>query len=246
VKKLIIIAAFLLFSPLALAERYARTQSLEIYVTYHALNANVPLSAQVNAAIVSAGKDIAMVEEVNKLPLSQRSALPRSTYWESDLVSEEVIDDAIDKFGGQGAQMSMQGKSRFLKSDIEGLFESMYGPLGLKRNDLADATAAYWITTWMIVNKANYPPAAQVKMIRNKVYSHLVKSGALKTMDAQRQRVAQTYQWKAVLGLIALQDITVDRRALSQITDQQTRPLGFELSRTVLTKQGFVAPQDKK
>jgi hypothetical protein len=245
-KKIMIAMLLLLISSFATAERIASTNAIELFVTYNALSANVPLSAEVNAAIIAAGKNVIAVNDVNKLPFSQRAALPRSNYWQSDLVSEDVITENIDKFGNQSAAMSMTAKSRFLKSDIEGLFETLYEPLGLKRNDLADATAAYWITMWMIVNKANYPPVAQVSIIRNKVSSELAKNGALKKPDAQKQHVAQTYQWKAVLGLLALQDSTVDRRILSQVTAQQTRASGFDFARTVLTKDGLIAPQDKK
>jgi hypothetical protein len=227
--------AFLFFACIS----FATAQSLEMFSNFHDSTANIPGSALINGAILKAADPKEMLD-ITKLP-----AKFRSNYYPSTLVSEEVSEDIIDMLKANDTRMTIQINSRFLKSDIEGHFEQVYGPIGLKRNDLADAAAAYWITMWMIVNKNGYPSSTQVQKIRQQIFKQLVKNGALNQIDSAKQRVAQFYMWKSVLALIALEDPRIDRRLLAQIAEQKTRALGFNLAQTQLTKEGFLLPSKK-
>lgn len=218
---------------------FAAAQSIEMFSNYHDATANIPGGAAINAAIIKAGDPKEMLDT------AKPGGKLKSSYWPSDQVSEDVTEDIIDMLKAKDLRMTVWINSRFLKSDIEGHFEQVYGPIGLKRNDLADATAAYWITMWMIVNKNQYPPNTQVQKIRQQVFKQLAKNGALEQMDSKKQRLAQFYMWKSVLALMALEDPRIDRRLMAQMTEQKTRALGFNFAQTVLTKEGFLAPAVK-
>jgi hypothetical protein len=234
-KRLLLVLAFCGFSSLGVA------QPIQMAINFHDASFATAGNSEVNKAIDIAARP----DKIIPVVLVGKKGLLRnkSAYFPSSLISDDVTEKIMEIAGSSDSRVAAQSKSLFIKADVERLFESIYGPVGFKRNDLADATAAYWIIMWMSVNQKGFPPGEQIQKIRNQAYDGLANEKFLNKTDAQKQYSAQIFMWKAILVYMVLQDPRTDHRVFAQLAQQRTQNLGFEFPRTLLTKDGFLLPK---
>jgi hypothetical protein len=213
------------------------------FLAHDATNA-MPGNDEVNKAINNAARPD-VIKPLDPMKGKKGMLRDKSRYFPSSLISEDVTLFMREKTESYDKQMNVQTRSLFAKADIERLFDSVYRPIGLQKNDLADAAAGYWIMMWAVSNQKSYPPAAQVQKIRHQVYDALSAGGMLKSSDAQKQKLAQVFMWKAILLYMAYSDQRTDQRQLKALVSQKATSTGFEFNRTVLTQEGFLLPKIK-
>jgi hypothetical protein len=237
-KKIILAALFLIVSSTAFA------QSVNLFLlTHDASNAMVG-NNEVNQAINNAARPD-VIKPLDPMQGKKGILRNKSRYFASTVTSEDVTLFMREKTESYDNRMNAQARSLFAKTDVERLFDTIYRPMGLQQNDLADAAAAYWIMMWAVGNQKMYPPTAQVQKIRHQVYDSLSAGGMLKLPDSQKQKVAQVFMWKAILLYMAYQDPRMDQRQLAALVSQKASNTGFEFNRTLLTQEGFLLPKTK-
>ncbi|MCW4461240.1 hypothetical protein OK349_05935 [Sphingomonas sp. BT-65] len=132
------------------------------------------------------------------------------------------------------------------QNDLLGLWERHVATDGLRRGDVADAMAAYWVQNWQIANKVPFTSRAQVQAVRGQIASALGTSpGFARMNDAARQELAETYMLNFIAQGSAFSDATARRDAalatrLSDAAVARFRAdVKLDLRRLRLTPAGF-------
>lgn len=133
----------------------------------------------------------------------------------------------------------------FRARPMHGQFAIAAGPYGLRKEDLADVTAAYFTVMWMVANDAPVPGKPEVAGVRRQVQALLARPGAVPAGPAQRQRLAESLMYKLVSMILLREDAQRrgDAKALRELARaaQLEAGKGFDLKATRLTNQGLVA-----
>lgn len=132
----------------------------------------------------------------------------------------------------------------FRTHPLHGQFATAAGPYGLRKDDLADVTAAYFTVMWMAANDAPLPTRAQVAGVRRQVGTLLSAPGAVPADMAQRQRLAESLMYKLVSMILLREDAqrSGDHKALRDLAIVAARETGkgFDLKALQLNEQGLV------
>jgi hypothetical protein len=235
---------FFLAALCVISSSIVSAQPVNLFLLTHDASSAMTGNSEVNKAINNAARPD-VIKPLDPMQGKKGILRDKSRYFPSTVTSEDVTLFMREKTESYDKRMNMQAKSLFAKTDVERLFDTIYRPMGLQQNDLADAAAAYWIMMWAIGNQKNYPPTAQVQKIRHQVYDALSAGGMLKAPDSQKQKAAQVFMWKAILLYMAYQDPRTDQRQLSALVSQKATNTGFEFNRTLLTQEGFLLPKTK-
>ena len=186
-----------------------------------------------------------------------KKAPATTTYRESPAVSQRVAKGFTDWIVSQAAP----GEATFLRRsfDRDGLEQWARGSreqwtravkrMGLKRGDVADALAGYWVINWQIANRsAGDRKPAQVRAVRAVFASVLASNPAFaKTSDAGRQEIAETYihnaifQASAFLEIVYSENNALLQRASNARDISFKRETGLDLRTVKLTDAGFAA-----
>jgi hypothetical protein len=162
-------------------------------------------------------------------------------YRESPAVTRDVKHKWIDRSTASMRSGNPAGVADVLqRMDIELVYQDLMRPHGLQSQDLADATAGYWITMWTIVNRAPMPPRAAIAGVRAQMYDALLDQGYADEPDSVRQMEAQFLMWKTISALASYRKPGMDLRGLSYEMNRVAVEKGFDLARLRVTPQGFV------
>lgn len=101
-----------------------------------------------------------------------------------------------------------------LQNDLLGAWEKHVAVDGLRRGDVADAMAAYWVQNWQIANNAPFTDRAQVQAVRGQVSRLLASNRAFARLDdAGKQEMAEVFMLNFVAQGSAFSDATARRDA---------------------------------
>lgn len=184
-----------------------------------------------------------------KTPL--KKALTTTTYRESPTVHKQVLGKFTQHLRTQiTSKADAENMCRdFEGQDVMALWAKDVAKDGLKRGDVADAMANYWIMDWRIANRVMTDPTrVQVQAVRRFFASILSSTPAFaKATGAQRQEMAEAYIYTAVLqgGLFAQVFHTGNKALIQKVSDGQNaqfkKETGIDLRLMKLTNAGFAA-----
>lgn len=131
----------------------------------------------------------------------------------SSRVRVQFADFAAKADPANGARL----REAILRQDLLGAWQKHVAVDGLKRGDVADAMAAYWVQNWQIANQVAFVDRAKVQAVRGQVARALVANPAFTRLDnARKQEMAETFMLNFVAQGSAYSDATT-RRDTAQV-----------------------------
>lgn len=228
-------------------------------------SAGAPVGAQdfpaIGSQYVDFGASMASVGQMNNVlgatvrsrgadrPASRptRTAAVASTgYRGSPAVSAKVRGQFADFVARADPANADRLRKAVQQQDLLGMWERHVAVDGLRRGDVADAMAAYWVQNWQIANKVSFASRAQVQAVRGQVARALGASPTFARMgDAERQALAETFMLNFVAQGSAYSDAARrDAGAAARLSDAAAarfrKDMNLDLRRLRLTEAGLV------
>lgn len=108
-------------------------------------------------------------------------------------------------------------REAILRQDLPGAWEKHVAVDGLRRGDVADAMAAYWVQNWQMANQVAFVDRAKVQAVRRQVARALAANSAFARLnDARKQEMAETFMLNFVAQGSAYSEAT-SRRDAAQV-----------------------------
>ena len=133
------------------------------------------------------------------------------------------------------------------QQDLLGVWERHVSADGLRRGDVADAMAAYWVQNWQIANNVPFTDRTQVQAVRGQVYRALGSNPQFPRLDdAAKQEMAEVFMYNFVAQGSAFSDAAAkgDKTLSNRLGDAAVArfrtEMGVDLRGLRLTAQGFV------
>lgn len=174
------------------------------------------------------------------------TAVAGTGYKSSPAVSARLRGQFADFLARADPANAARLRQAVRQNDLLGLWERHVAVDGLRRGDVADAMAAYWVQNWQIANKVSYTSRAQVQAVRGQVARALGASPAFARMgDAARQELAETYmlnfvaQGSAFSDAVARKDAALAARLSDAAVARFRSDMKLDLRRLRLTPAGF-------
>ena len=130
----------------------------------------------------------------------------------------------------------------FAGKPVHSQFDIAAGPYGLRKDDLADVSTAYFVVMWMAANRAPLPTRAQVDGVRRQLGQGIGAMASLPTDATRRQQMAEMMMYKLVSTILLREEAqrAGNNGVLKQLADVAQRDSGMDLRNTRLTDAGFV------
>lgn len=133
------------------------------------------------------------------------------------------------------------------QKDLLGAWEKHVSVDGLRRGDVADAMAAYWVQNWQIANNVPFANRTQVQAVRGQVYRALGSNPQFAQLDdAGKQEMAEVFMLNFVAQGSAFSDATskgdkgLSRRLSDAAVARFRSEMNVDLRQLKLTEAGFV------
>lgn len=237
---LAILAALLLATAPAAAQDFPAIGSQ--YIDFGASMASVGQMNNVLGATVRRRGDDRRVTAKPPVP----TAVIDTRYTPSPAISVRVRGRFADFVAKADPTNAARLRQVIQQNDLLGLWERHVATDGLRRGDVADAMAAYWVQNWQIANKVPFTSRAQVQAVRGQIASALGASPGFGRMnDAARQELAETYMLNFIAQGSAFSDATTRRDAAlaARLSDAAVArfqaDVRLDLRRLRLTPAGF-------
>lgn len=174
------------------------------YVDY---GASMMAVGQMNNVLGSTARSSAQAKPAAKSvkPVSTRYAASPAV---STRVRAQFADFAATADPANGARL----REAILRQDLLGAWEKHVAVDGLRRGDVADAMAAYWVQNWQMANQIAFVDRAKVQAVRGQVARALTANPAFaKLDDARKQEMAETFMLNFVAQGSAYSEATSQR-----------------------------------
>jgi hypothetical protein len=228
------------------------------------LAASAPAAAQdfpaIGSQYVDFGASMASVGQMNNVlgatvrgrgtgrPASPptRGAVADTRYRGSPAVSANVRAKFADFVARSDPANADRLRETIERHDLLGMWEKHVAVDGLRRGDVADAMASYWVQNWQIANKVPFASRAQVQAVRSQVARALGTSPTFINMgNAARQAIAETFMLNFVAQGSAYSDAARhDAGAATRLSDAAAarfrKDMNLDLRRLRLTEEGFI------
>lgn len=151
-------------------------------------------------------------------PAAVRPATTSGTrYAASPAVSTRVHAQFADFAAKADPANGPRLREAILRQDLLGAWQKHVAVDGLKRGDVADAMAAYWVQNWQMANQVAFVDRAKVQAVRGQVAQALSANPAfIRLDDARKQEMAETFMLNFVAQGSAYSDATT-RRDTAQV-----------------------------
>lgn len=132
------------------------------------------------------------------------------------------------------------------QQDLLGVWERHVSVDGLRRGDVADAMAAYWVQNWQIANNVPFTNRTQVQAVRGQVYRALGANPQFARLDdAGKQEMAEVFMLNFIAQGSAFSDATAkgDRGLSNRLSEAAVArfrsEMNIDLRQLKLTPAGF-------
>lgn len=132
------------------------------------------------------------------------------------------------------------------QQDLLGVWERHVSVDGLRRGDVADAMAAYWVQNWQIANNVAFTDRTQVQAVRGQVYRALGSNPQFARLDdAGKQEMAEVFMLNFIAQGSAFSDATAkgDRGLSNRLSEAAVarfrNEMNVDLRQLKLTPAGF-------
>jgi hypothetical protein len=191
-----------------------------------------PVAAQdfssIGSQYVDYGASMMAVGQMNNVlgSTARSSARPNATqpatrastrYAASPVVSTRVRSQFADFAAKADPAKGARLREAILRHDLLGAWEKHVAVDGLRRGDVADAMAAYWVQNWQMANQVAFVERAKVQAVRDQAARALVANPAFTRLDdARKQEMAETFMLNFVAQGSAYSEAT-SRRDAAQV-----------------------------
>lgn len=130
--------------------------------------------------------------------------------------------------------------------DLQRYFRGVLDRYGYARDNLADVSAAYYISLWKIIHGRDLS-AEQIAGVRRQMRGFMVRDAQLMRLpDAQKQEICETFALHTSLALQGYEQLVRSRddrtlAAFRRGLQAKLAPQGPDLAAVAVTNQGFVA-----
>lgn len=190
-----------------------------------------------------AGRDDAGEAPKAKAEAPPRGSLSfRSAAGVTRVVNQRFIDWQSERHPELRAQLAEGIES----GDLQRYFQDILSRYGYARDNLADVSAAYYISLWRIVH-GREPTPRQVAGVRRQLRGFMSREPRLMQLaDAQKQEICETFALHTALALQGYDQLvdSHDARTLASFRrglQAKLAPQGPDLARMQLSDEGFVS-----
>ena len=161
-------------------------------------------------------------------------------------VSRAVRDDYIASIGrANGAQAARSLGNYYAAHDVRELLRKAVAPYGLRTDDLADVTAAWFVVMWMTANQAPLPAPADVQGVQRQMRDTLLAGGTVPAGARERQRSGEALMYQTVTLIRVREEAQASGNDafLAQLADSAQASMArqdFDLRGLVLSEAGVV------
>jgi hypothetical protein len=159
-------------------------------------------------------------------------------YQVTPAVTNEVRRQLRD--GLRGVSNSHAQQQLVMDIDFESVFDSAMNKHGLRSGNMVDTMTGYWLTMWSVVHRSSIPSRNGIEGVRAQMAALAEQSGINNVRDEDKQRESQKLIWKMVLVLGAQRQPGMDLNGLSVEVNRNAMRDGMDLSRMMVTGEGFV------
>ncbi|TCS15915.1 DUF6683 family protein [Caulobacter sp. BK020] len=181
------------------------------------------------------------------LSASRQAVSVNTRYRASPAVTTRVKSQFADFVAKTDPANGPRLRQAVQQNDLLGAWEKHVSVDGLRRGDVADAMAAYWVQNWQIANKVPFTDRTQVQAVRGQVYRALGANPQFARLDdAARQEMAEVFMYNFVAQGSAFSDATAkgDKSLASRLSDAAVArfrsEMNVDLRQLRLTPAGFV------
>jgi hypothetical protein len=130
--------------------------------------------------------------------------------------------------------------------DLQQYFRNILARYGYSRDNLADVSAAYYVSLWKIMHGRDLTPQ-QIAGVRRQMRAFMAQDSRLMQLpDAQKQEICETFALHTALALQGYEQL-VRARDTSTLTNfrrglqAKLAPQGPDLASITVTNEGFVS-----
>jgi hypothetical protein len=181
------------------------------------------------------------------LSASRQAASVNTRYRASPAVTTRVKGQFADYVAKTDPANGDRLRQAVQQKDLLGAWEKHVSSDGLRRGDVADAMAAYWVQNWQIANKVPFADRTQVQAVRGQVYRALGSNPQFARLDdAGKQEMAEVFMLNFVAQGSAFSDATAkgDKGLSNRLSDAAVsrfrNEMNVDLRQLKLTQAGFV------
>jgi len=181
------------------------------------------------------------------LSASRQAASVNTRYRASPMVTTRVKGQFADFVAKTDPANAPRLRQVVQQNDLLGLWEKHVSVDGLRRGDVADAMAAYWVQNWQIANNVPFTDRTQVQAVRGQVYRALGSNPQFARLDdAGKQEMAEVFMLNFVAQGSAFSDATAkgDKGLSNRLSDAAVarfrNEMNIDLRQLKLTPAGFV------
>lgn len=181
------------------------------------------------------------------LSASRQSVSVNTRYRASPAVTTRVRGQFADFVAKTDPANGPRLRQSVQQNDLLGAWEKHVSVDGLRRGDVADAMAAYWVQNWQIANNVPFTDRTQVQAVRGQVYRALGSNPQFASLDdAGKQEMAEVFMYNFVAQGSAFSDATAkgDKGLSNRLADAAVArfrsEMNIDLRQLKLTPSGFV------
>ena len=158
-------------------------------------------------------------------------------------VSRAVVAETIDTLAQGNPTYRAVVEKELGGRDIPAEFDQTFGPLGLRRDNLADTMAAYWLAMWTVIHDKPLGTPVQASAVRRQVLPRIQASPLAKD-PRKRQMMGEAMLYEATIGLSVYRDAKANEqelqlRQMAKNAKKNVKKKGIDLARMRLTDQGM-------
>lgn len=187
--------------------------------------------------------------EARSLPPSATRVSPSSValfrYVPSAVQRRKNLANFVAKTKARDPQSAAKMEQLFSSADVIAQIGQGLAPFGLDVNNIADAYAAYWMSSWQAAagTSGTFDPQ-QVSKVKAQAQSLLIASPkAVNASNEEKQEFAEALLVQTALIEASMEQATGDRsqiRAIGNAVRKAARTMGLDLEIMTLTDDGFV------
>jgi len=181
------------------------------------------------------------------LSASRQAVSVNTRYRSSPAVTQRVRGQFADYVAKTDPANADRLRQTVQQKDLLGAWEKHVSTDGLRRGDVADAMAAYWVQNWQIANNVPFTNRSQVQAVRGQVVNALNSNPQFARLDdAGKQEMAEVFMYNFVAQGSAFSDATskgdkgLSNRLSNAAVARFRNEMNVDLRQLKLTQAGFV------
>lgn len=158
-------------------------------------------------------------------------------------LSAQVLAETVDTLSNGNPTYRQVVQTELASRDIPSEFGDIFGPLGLRHDNLADTMAAYWLAMWSIIHDKPLATSQQASAVLAQVLPRIQTSAQARD-PKKRQLMGEALIYESTIGLQVYREAKENKqelqlRQMARNAKKNTRKKGIDLAKMRLTDQGM-------